>query len=273
MVDKKIGFVGAGNMASAIIGGLCSVGIDGKNLFIFDPNQENCQTLVNTYGVTSCASNDELINQCDAVVLAVKPQAMQSVLTPLSTVLNEQQPLLISIAAGISCQHIETWLTGQFAIVRVMPNTPALVNAGASGLFANERVTNDQKSLSFELLKAIGSAIWVDNEKDINAVTALSGSGPAYFMLFVQSLIESGVKAGLKKETASQLAIETCSGTAKLIQQSDVDIAQLIKNVTSPNGTTEAALNSFAENQFSDIVSEAFDAALTRSVQLGEELS
>jgi len=273
MIDKKIGFIGAGNMASAMIGGLSSVGVDADKLSIFDPNQENCKKLVNQYAVTACASNEELIKRCDVILLAVKPQAMQSILMPLATVLNEQKPLLVSIAAGISCHHIETWLSGEFAVVRVMPNTPALVNAGASGLFANERVNKEQKALSFELLTAIGSAIWVENEEDINAVTALSGSGPAYFMLFVQSLIESGVKAGLKQDAAAQLAIETCSGTAQLIQQSDVEISQLIKNVTSPNGTTEAALNSFAENHFPDIVAKAFSAALNRSVQLGEEMS
>jgi len=273
MIDKKIGFIGAGNMASAMIGGLSSVGVGGGNLFIFDPNQENCKKLVNTYNVAACNSNVELVKQCDVILLAVKPQAMQSVLTPLSAILNEHKPLLISIAAGISCDHIETWLMGEFAIVRVMPNTPALVNAGASGLFANERVSNEQKVLSFELLSAIGSAIWVENEEDINAVTALSGSGPAYFMLFIQSLIESGVKAGLKHDAATQLALETCRGTAKLIQQSDVAITQLIQNVTSPNGTTEAALNSFADNQFSVIVEKAFTAALNRSVQLGEEMN
>jgi len=260
-------------MASAMIGGLSSVGVDADKLFIFDPNQENCKKLVNQYAVTACASNEELIKCCDVILLAVKPQAMQSVLMPLATVLNEQKPLLVSIAAGISCHHIETWLTGEFAVVRVMPNTPALVNAGASGLFANKRVNKEQKALSFELLTAIGSAIWVENEEDINTVTALSGSGPAYFMLFIQSLIESGVKAGLKQDAAAQLAIETCSGTAQLIQQSDVEISQLIKNVTSPNGTTEAALNSFAENHFPDIVAKAFSAALNRSVQLGEEMS
>ena len=273
MIDKKIGFIGAGNMASAMIGGLSSVGVDGKNLYVFDPNQQNCQRLAELYGVTHCAGNEEIIRQCDAIVLAVKPQVMQSVLAPLTDNFNERNILLISIAAGISCQHIETWLNSKSAIVRVMPNTPAVVNAGASGLFANERVSEEQKELSFKLLKAIGSAIWVENEADINTVTALSGSGPAYFMLFIQSLIESGIQAGLKPDDAAQLAIDTCTGTAKLIQQSDVKITQLIKNVTSPNGTTEAALNSFAENQFSTIVKDAFQAALNRSVELGKEMS
>ena len=259
-------------MASAMIGGLSSVGVDGKNLFIFDPNKKNCEKLVNDYGVNICVNNEELIKTCDVILLAVKPQAMQSVLAPLTDTFNERSPLLISIAAGISCQHIETWLNSKLAIVRVMPNTPALVNAGASGLFANERVSVEQKELAFELLTAIGTAIWVENETDIDAVTALSGSGPAYFMLFVQSLIESGINAGLKPDAASQLAIETCAGTAKLIQQSDVEISQLIKNVTSPNGTTEAALNSFANNQFSTVVANAFEAALNRSVELGKEM-
>ena len=273
MIDKKIGFIGAGNMASAMIGGLSAVGVDSTNLFIFDPNQKNCQKLVNDYGVTSCASNEYLVKKCDVIILAVKPQAMQSVLAPLTDTFNEQSPLLISVAAGVSCQHIETWLNGKFAIVRVMPNTPALVNAGASGLFANGRVNTEQKELSFELLKAIGSAIWVENEEDINAVTALSGSGPAYFMLFIQLLVESGIKAGLEPDAAMQLATKTCSGTAKLIQQSDVEITQLIKNVTSPNGTTEAALNSFADHQFPDVIAKAFQAALNRSVELGKEMS
>lgn len=272
MIDKKIGFIGAGNMASAIIGGLTTVGIDGANLLIYDPNQGSCQKLINTHGVVSCASNEDLIINCEVVLLAVKPQAMKSVLTPLSKVANQHQPLLISIAAGISCSHIERWLSGKFAIVRVMPNTPSLVNAGVSGLFANERVNEQKRTLSFELLQAIGSAIWVKNEEDINAVTALSGSGPAYFMLFIQSLAQSGIDAGLDPDIASQLAIETCIGTAKLIQHSNVEIDQLMKNVTSPNGTTEAALSSFKKNQLPEIVANAFNAALKRSVALGKEL-
>lgn len=273
MIDNTIGFIGAGNMASAMIGGLVPHTIDPGKLFVFDPNQDNCQQLAKQYAVNICASNEELIAHCDVVIIATKPQVMQAVLSPLSAVAKQHKPMIVSIAAGIPCALIQQWLDGEYAIVRVMPNTPALVNAGASGLYANETVSTAQRELAQTLLQAIGSAAWVNNEADIDAVTALSGSGPAYFMLFVQALIQAGTQAGLDEKVAKQLAIDTCAGAAKLMHSSEQSIEQLIKNVTSPGGTTEQALFSFEHNALTTVVSDAFTAARQRSEELAKELS
>ena len=280
--NYSIGFIGGGNMASSIIGGLVPDIIDSDSIHVFDPNFDQLSQLCKQFGVVASPSNEDLIQHCDVVVLAIKPQTMSAVLTPIATILCEKKPLIISIAAGItndiilqvitqSCKHEAP--RKDLAIIRVMPNTPALVNAGASGMYANDYVTNSQKEIADTLLSAVGCAVWVDNESDIDAVTALSGSGPAYFMLFIQSLIESAEQAGLSHTVAKKLAINTCAGSAKLIQNSEADIAQLIKNVTSPGGTTEQALQSFKNNELPHIIDNAFKAALQRSKELGAELS
>ena len=280
--NYSIGFIGGGNMAKSIIGGLVPDIINSSSIHVFDPDADQLSQLCEQFDVIGCPSNEDLIKQCDVIVLAVKPQVMSAVLAPIAAAICEQNPLIISIAAGITndlilqiINHSCAYETpkNDLAIIRVMPNTPALVNAGASGMFANDFVTNSQKDIADTLLSAVGSAVWVKNETDIDAVTALSGSGPAYFMLFIQSLIESAEQAGLSTAVAKQLAIDTCAGSAKLIQNSEADIAQLIKNVTSPGGTTEQALQSFKNNELPHIIDNAFNAALQRSKELGAELS
>ena len=278
----SIGFIGGGNMASSIIGGLVPDILDSDSIHVFDPNSDQLSRLCEQFNVIASPSNRDLIQHCDVVVLAIKPQAMTAVLAPIANTLCEKNPLIISIAAGISNSLILQIINhscanetpkDDLAIIRVMPNTPALVKAGASGMYANEYVSSSQKEIADTLLSAVGNAVWVDNESDIDTVTALSGSGPAYFMLFIQSLIESAEQAGLSNTVAKQLAIDTCAGSAKLIQNSETDIAQLIKNVTSPGGTTEQALLSFKNDELPHIIDSAFKAALQRSKELGIELS
>jgi len=267
-------------MASSIIGGLVPDILPSTAISVFDPNPEQLARLNQQFGTISCADNHELIQRSDVIVLAVKPQVMAKVLAPIANDIAEKQPLLISIAAGISDESIQDIIqqaantTGSaLPVIRVMPNTPALVKSGASGMYANSHVSDVQKDIAHTLMSAVGSAFWVKQEKDIDTVTALSGSGPAYFMLFIQSLIQSAEHAGLPSEVAKQLAIDTCAGSAKLIQASDASIAQLISNVTSPGGTTEQALQSFHNNQLTHIVDQAFNAALHRSEELAEELA
>lgn len=204
--------------------------------------------------------------------LAVKPQVLPALLSEMSEPICKKQPLVISIAAGITEATIQNSIkNNQIAIIRVMPNTPALVKTGASGMFANAFVSSAQKEIAKTLMGAVGLALWVDNESDIDSVTALSGSGPAYFMRFINALIHSAEKAGLPKGDAKLLALQTCIGSAKLIQvSSNTSIEQLIDNVTSPGGTTEQALLSFSQNNLEDIIDDAFQAALIRSQQLGE---
>ena len=273
-MDQTIGFIGGGNMASSLIGGLINGGVIAANkIVVFEPNAEKAQSLADQFGVNIAPDNVDLINRSQTVVIAVKPQVLQTVLSPLATNFQVSNPLIISIVAGITASSIDQWLNGKFAIVRVMPNTPALVSQGASGLFANNKVTSEQKDSATLLMNAVGCSAWVETEQDIDSITALSGSGPAYFMLFIQSLIDSAVKAGLDPKTAKTLAVKTASGAAELIQSSDTPLQTLIDNVTSPGGTTEQALLSFHKSNLPDIVNDAFNAAKNRSEELAKELS
>jgi pyrroline-5-carboxylate reductase len=272
-VINRIGFIGGGNMAASLIGGIVSQGdITPKQLWVFDPNAEKAQTLGQQFGINVAKDNAELISNSEIVVIAVKPQVLQQVLSPLKFEFEAQQPLIISVVAGITASSIEKWLDGDFAIVRVMPNTPALVGMGACGLYANQRVNNKQREAASKLCNTVGISAWVTSEADIDSVTALSGSGPAYFLLFIQGLIEAAQAAGLSSDIAKELAIQTAAGAAKLISASDTPLQTLIDNVTSPNGTTEKALQSFEQAQLKTVIADAFEAARTRSEELAKEL-
>lgn len=261
-------------MATSLIGGLVSQGdISGERISVFEPNVDKAQALAKQFGIHASSTNEELITRSSVVVIAVKPQILQSVLRPIARSFREHKPLIISVVAGITSASIEHWLEDQLAIVRVMPNTPALIGQGASGLFANARVSDEQKSITNSIANAVGISAWVNSEEDIDSVTALSGSGPAYFMLFIQGLIEAGEAAGLSADTAKSLAVQTATGAAQLVSCSELPLQTLINNVTSPNGTTEKALLSFKESNLKGIVSKAFAAAKNRSEELAKELA
>lgn len=260
-------------MATSLIGGLIKAGIvSPAKIAVYVPSFEKAQALASEFGITAATSNDELVEISDIIVLAVKPQVLQKVLQPLSRLFSDDDKMLISVVAGISANSIQSWLANDLPIVRVMPNTPALVGSGASGMFANDKVSTEQRKAAMQLMQAVGVAEWVTNEKDIDSVTALSGSGPAYFMLFIQSLVNAGVAAGLEPETAKKLALATASGTAELVSTSNLSLQTLIDNVTSPNGTTEQALKMFHQHDLPAIVQHAFDAAKRRSEELAQEL-
>ncbi len=269
---NTIAFIGAGNMASAIIGGLIENGMDPKNIWASAPDQTMINNLSSTLGIHTTTDNNKAVAEADVVILAVKPQIMENVLTPLQDALQDKKPLLISVAAGINLHSLSKWTGGGLAIVRCMPNTPALVQQGASGLLANAQVTDSQKTLSEQILNAVGISVWVKNEAELDAVTAVSGSGPAYFFLFMEAMVAAGSKLGLSEETATALTLKTALGAATMASQSDDSPAQLRKKVTSPNGTTEKAINSFIEQDLHKIVETALKAANDRSVQLCEEL-
>lgn len=275
-MKTKLGFIGGGNMASSLIGGLINnsgeLKLTPNDIMVFEPNVEKAQQLHSQFNIELASDNQQLLAHANVVVIAVKPQVLQSVLEPLKETFKAHKPLIISIVAGITSSSIEAWLKGEFAVVRVMPNTPALVGAGASGLYANQRVSNEQRILTADLINAVGVSCWVNSEADIDSVTALSGSGPAYFMLFIQCLIEAAQAAGLDADTAKELAVATASGSAKLVANSEQSLGTLIDNVTSPGGTTEQALNSFQSNNFSSIINAAFEAARVRSQELAEQL-
>ncbi len=270
MSNPSIAFVGAGNMAASLIGGLRAQGVAASAIRASEPGDEQRARLQQEHGIATFADNAEAIKGADLIVLAVKPQIMKAVCLDLAPHLAPNQ-VIISIAAGISCASLENWL-GERAVVRCMPNTPALLRQGVSGLFANARVSAAQKAQAEQVLSAVGLALWLDNEAQIDAVTAVSGSGPAYFFLLIEAMTEAGEKLGLPRETAAQLSIQTALGAACMASESDVDAAELRRRVTSPNGTTEAAIKTFQAGGFETLVQQALNAAANRSAELAEQL-
>lgn len=266
-----IGFIGAGNMATALAGGMIANHFSPKTLMLSDINEQALEKIERELGVNTSTNNAELIQKSDVIVLALKPQVMQQVLEPLTKEFQEKKPLLISIAAGITVNSLDLWTGGNLAIIRCMPNTPALVKLGASGLFANDKTNHAQKQQAQQILEAVGIVEWLDAENKIDMVTALSGSGPAYFFLMIETMIEAAVAQGLSKETATALTLQTALGAATMATQSDVDVSELRRRVTSPKGTTEAALNSFLKNNYQDLVKQALDAAYLRSIELSKQ--
>lgn len=273
MTSAKITFIGGGNMASSIIGGLVAQGFNADNITVSDPCQPSLDMLTKTLAVHTTQDNNQAISNADIVVLAVKPQAMQQVTEAMQTAVQAQKPLIISIAAGIEMSSLDQWLGGNLAIVRCMPNTPALVQKGATALYANTAVTDAQRQQTDRILAAIGLALWVDTEAKLDAVTAVSGSGPAYFFLLMEAMQAAGEALGLSQQEANQLTLQTALGAAEMAISSDVDAAELRRRVTSPNGTTEAAINSFENSDFSAIVHKALTAAKDRSEQLAKEMA
>jgi len=267
-LQTSIGFIGAGNMAASLIGGLIAKGLDPKNLFASDPNTEALQALAQRTGITACTNNHAVVERANVLVLAVKPQVLQTVLTDMAAVVQAKKPLIISIAAGISIENICKWLGGEVAVVRCMPNTPALVQLGASGLYANNKVSAQQREQAQNILAAVGIALWLDTEAQIDAVTALSGSGPAYFFLLMEAMIAAGEKLGLAPEISQALTLQTALGAAQMAITSDVDVAELRKRVTSPGGTTERAITHFESNGLREIVDGALQAAALRSQEM-----
>lgn len=270
MKKTTIGFIGAGNMANSLIRGLIAKGTAPKNIWASDLDDNKLQQLALDCEIQT-GSNKDVANNADVIVLAVKPQVMKDACTALATDLKDRSSLIISIAAGINTTHLQSWLGESAAIVRCMPNTPALVGMGASGLFANASVNEEQKQLAAEIISAVGFVSWVDTESDIDAVTAVSGSGPAYFFLFMEAMQATATEMGLSEDLARALTYHTAAGAAALAQQSQDDIATLRHKVTSPGGTTEQAILTFEEGGLRDLIAKALDAARTRSVELAEE--
>ncbi|QJC82210.1 pyrroline-5-carboxylate reductase [Pseudomonas umsongensis] len=270
MSKTRIAFIGAGNMAASLIGGLRAKGLEAAQIRASDPGEETRARVSAEHGIEVFADNAQAIEGADVVVLAVKPQAMKAVCEALRPSLKPGQ-LVVSIAAGITCASMNNWLGAQ-PIVRCMPNTPALLRQGVSGLFATNQVTAEQRQHAQELLSAVGVALWLDEEQQLDAVTAVSGSGPAYFFLLIEAMTAAGVKLGLPADIAAQLTLQTALGAAHMAVSSDVDAAELRRRVTSPAGTTEAAIKSFQANGFEALVEKALGAAAHRSAEMAEQL-
>ncbi|RMQ48496.1 Pyrroline-5-carboxylate reductase [Pseudomonas cichorii] len=270
MSKTRIAFVGAGNMAASLIGGLRAQGVEAAQIRASDPGAETRERIAAEHGIVVVADNAEAIEGADVVLLAVKPQMMKAVCEALRPSLKPQQ-LIVSIAAGITCASMTQWL-GEQPIVRCMPNTPALLRQGVSGLYATDKVNGTQRDQAEQLLSAVGIAVWLDEEKQLDAVTAVSGSGPAYFFLMIEAMTTAGVKLGLPEEVAKKLTLQTALGAALMATGSDVDAAELRRRVTSPAGTTEAAIKAFQAGGFEALVETALSAADNRSAELAELL-
>lgn len=269
-LNQNICFIGGGNMAQALIGGLLSRGLAATRITVADPVEQIRQVLEEK-NIHTTTDNVAAVKHADVVVLAVKPQVLATVLQPLNGLLFDK--LVISIVAGAEIQTISDLIGGSERIVRVMPNTPALVQTGAHGMYASEAVNAQDRDLSSQILAATGLTIWVQNEAQIDAVTAVSGSGPAYFFYLMESMIRAGKNLGLDEKVATALTLQTALGAAQMAITSSNSPAELRKNVTSPNGTTQAAIDVFDRAQISQNIQAALAAAQKRSQELAQELS
>jgi len=268
-MDKvKLAFIGGGNMASSLIGGLIADNFDPRQISVADASDSQRESIAARYGVSTSADNQAAAATANVVILAIKPQQLKAVAEELAPTIQQNQPLVVSIAAGIRSGDINQWLGGNTAVVRAMPNTPALIQTGATALFANAQVSPEQHDLAESILRAVGLALWVENESLMDSVTALSGSGPAYFFRIMEAIEAAGVELGLTKETAHLLTLQTALGAAKMALESRESVAELRKQVTSTGGTTEQGLKAMDEHNINAVFSDVLKAARDRSEEL-----
>jgi pyrroline-5-carboxylate reductase len=268
---QKIGFIGGGNMASSLISGLIASGHSPQHLWVSDINPDTLTALAKNLNVHTSASNDTVINEVDVIVLAVKPQTLSTVAKSTAPLIRQKKTLVVSIAAGISQHSLSQWLGADTAIVRCMPNTPALVLTGATALHANTSVTPEQRNLAENIMRSVGIALWVKDESELDAVTAVSGSGPAYYFLLMEAMEKAALELGLNEVTARLLVQQTALGAAKIALESSESPEQLRKRVTSPGGTTQQAIATFEQGGFTGLVSKALHAARDHSIEMSKQ--
>ena len=267
-----VGFVGGGNMTQAIAGGLLENGFEAGKISISEPNAARQDALnASLGGVFVSGDNDVVVTRSRCVVLSVKPQILAAVCKDLAVAVQATRPLIISIAAGPRIDDIDHWLGGNNSIVRVMPNQPALLGKGVSGIYGNAATSSEELAAAKSILSAVGPVVELPSEADIDAVTAISGSGPAYFYLLIDMIAKTGVELGLGEEEAQKLAVETALGAAALAKSSGDSMDALISRVRSPGGTTAAALDSLEENGVRDIFTNALTAARDRATELADQ--
>lgn len=267
--ELKIAFIGGGNMAQALIGGLAGTLTAAANIHVVDVMPQTLAALAQRFGVTTATAPDEALASADVIVLAVKPQQMREVVAAVKPYVQSQ--LLLSIAAGIRAADLSRWLNGHQAIVRTMPNTPALVDKGITGAVAMAGVSDAQRQSADAILRAVGETVWIDDEAKIDAVTALSGSGPAYVFYFIEAMQQAAVELGLTAEQGRQLAQATFAGASELATRSDEPVSLLRERVTSKGGTTYAALQSMEASGVKPAIVKALHAAAERGRELGDE--
>ena len=272
MENSRITFIGCGNMGRSLIGGLIANGLSVNAITGTDVNAEQRQTTASQFKIEVLEDNQQAIKDADVVVLAVKPQSMQDTLEPIKATLSLEKPLLISIAAGIQLSHLSKWAGEDIAIVRAMPNTPALIQAGATVICANQHTSDKQRDLAETIMRSVGLALWLEDETLMDTVTALSGSGPAYYFLIMEAMEKAATQLGLPQEQARILTLQTAFGAAKMALESSHDAESLRKQVTSPGGTTEQALNVLMNGGIEELFREALEAAQKRSSELASSL-
>ncbi|NNF40196.1 MAG: pyrroline-5-carboxylate reductase [Woeseiaceae bacterium] len=267
----KVAFVGGGNMTRALVGGMLAAGYEPGHVLVSEPDASRRETLsLELPGILIDAQNDAVVREAECVVFAVKPQIMSTVCKPLAALVQRTKPLIISIAAGIRSSDIDAWLGGSLAVVRVMPNQAALLRLGISGMYVNERTDELQRRAASNIIATTGPVIAVPTEEDIDTVTAVSGTGPAYFYLLVDMLVTVAVEMGLSYDSALKLVLETARGAGELAEQSGETMESLIARVRSPGGTTAAAFDYLEGTAFRDIFSAAVIAARDRAMELAD---
>jgi pyrroline-5-carboxylate reductase len=273
MQSTIIGFIGGGNMSTSLMSGLVESGFDKSAIWVADRNTHKLERLANEFHIKTSSSTIEVAAIADVLVLGVKPQDMKAVCLEIRDIVGTRKPLIVSIAAAIQTSHFERWLGNRLPIVRCMPNTPALLRAGATGLYANGRVSEEQRSRAESLLRAVGITVWVDHEHDLEIVAALSGSGPAYFFLIMEALQEGAKSLGLSEDTAKILTLQTALGAARMALESNISLEELRTKVASKGGTTEKALSTLESGGIRELIKKALTAARDRSLEISKHFA
>ncbi|MGX2040806.1 pyrroline-5-carboxylate reductase [Methylocaldum sp. MU1018] len=272
MKMQTLGFIGAGNMAGSLIGGLISDGYPAERISVSDVDTAKLKDLATRFGIHTFEDNKSVVERSRTVLLAVKPQMLENVAREIADTVQKTGPLVVSIAAGVREADLDRWLGGGASIVRCMPNTPALVKTGATALHANDQASLGQRSEAEAIVRAVGIAVWVEKEELLDLVTALSGSGPAYFFLLMEAMEDAAIEMGLDKSTARLLTQQTALGAARIAIESEDGPAELRRRVTSPGGTTEKAMGVFERGSFRNLVLDAMKAADARAAELSKQL-
>jgi pyrroline-5-carboxylate reductase len=271
MINNKVGLIGGGNMARAIGGGLLRGGMHATDLMIAEPSPAQCELLrEELYGAMVTEDNKQVARSAEVLLFAVKPQILKPVCEELVAEVQEARPLVMSIAAGPMIDDIDAWLGGNLSVVRVMPNQPALIDQGISALYANERTSREHRDLAEKIMTAVGHAVWLDAEAKMDAVTAVSGTGPSYFYLLIDVMIESAIRYGIDADTARTLAVETARGATALAAAETESMASLIERVRSPGGTTTAAFEYLDDTDARGIFATAIEKAEQRAAELAK---
>lgn len=268
MTQPTIVLIGGGNMARSLVGGLIADGLDHTQLWVADPAEDQRHAVQARFGVRTTSSNLDAARHADILVLAVKPQILRAVALDLAPIVQERRPLVISIAAGVRSTDLDRWLGGEVALVRTMPNTPALIQTGATALYARANVTTDQRSQAESVMRAVGLTLWVEEEVMMDSVTALSGSGPAYFFLVMEALEQAAVAQGLPGPLSRLLTLQTALGAARMALESEEELPILRSRVTSRGGTTERAIDVLETGGITELFATAVEAARARSEEL-----